>query len=372
MKILYFDILMPHLLKDTQGTIGGAAVQWVAWFKGLKENGHEVGLLTWKGALDYINKDLNFDIIESYDPEKSISKHHLFTNKIYNIYKAIKTYKPDYLIQASAKIDTGILSLIAKLLGVPFIHRIAHDTHVDERIHTMVSKKGVIIFKFGLKFSDFILAQNSYQYEKLRMQYPRKKIFKLHNPFEIETVESEILPRSERSYIAWVGNFRYMKNMTALLKVAKELSKIKFKVAGMEYENVDSETKIAVIELKKLSNVEFVGYQKRSEIKFFFLHAIALLNTSHFEGFSNTFLEAWSCGVPVLSTKNVNPDNIITKYNLGKVVNEYSGLVKCIEEIIALDDRQYEALSQTCYNYVKEYHDPKKLAAQFVDYLKNN
>jgi len=69
--------------------------------------------------------------------------------------------------------------------------------------------------------------------------------------------------------------------------------------------------------LKELPNVKFSGYIKRADMNNFLSEAYALLNTSHFEGFSNTFLEAWAVGTPVISTIYVNPDNIINEKSLG-------------------------------------------------------
>jgi glycosyltransferase involved in cell wall biosynthesis len=366
MKLLYYNIELPYVLKDSEATAGGAAIEWKSWIRGFTNSGHEFGILTWKGARKYINKKLDIDIVESYDPDYGIRKIRLLYHKLPKLFFAVKKYNPDYLIQGSAQQYTGILMIISKLLGIKFIHRIAHDAHIDHRISEMINSKfNISLYQIGLKYADFIFAQNSYQYEKLLEKYPQKKIFILHNPFEIEHEKTTLL-RMDRKYVAWVGNFRNMKNLPALFKIAHDLPKVKFKIAGNSHKDIDRETKNAVASLKGLENVEFVGYLKRDEINSFFLKAIALLNTSHYEGFSNTFLEAWSCGTPVISTKNVNPDGIITKYEVGKVAEQYEKLSKCVEDIMSLDEKKYNELSLNCFKYVKENHDPQKLAEKFI------
>jgi glycosyltransferase involved in cell wall biosynthesis len=373
MKLLLLSFLIPHILKDSESTIvGGAAVQWKSWINGFIRNGHHFGILTFSGAQDFIGKKLEFDLVESYNPEYGISRLRVIYYQIPKLIFTIKKYKPDYLIQGAATSQTGILMIIAKLLKIPFVHRIANDPDVDERIYKMVHKREIFWYKLGVKYADFIFAQNSYQYNKLKEKYPQKKIFVLHNPFELGTEATEIKTRTERHYIAWVANFRYMKNMPELLKIVKKLPNVEFKIAGKKHRDADAETVKALEALEKLNNVEFVGYLKRTEIKPFFLKAVALLNTSHFEGFSNTFLEAWSCGVPVVSTKNVNPDEIITKNNLGRVAEDYRDLENCINSVLDLTEQEYNDLSFHCHNYVKEYHDPRVLAQKFVQYLENN
>jgi glycosyltransferase involved in cell wall biosynthesis len=88
------------------------------------------------------------------------------------------------------------------------------------------------------------------------------------------------------------------------------------------------------------------------------------------EGFSNTFLEAWAVGVPVVSTKNVNPDYIITTYKLGIITDNYEEIPKKIDQLIS--DQQYKNFSQRCIDYVKEKHDPVKLAQKFLNEMINS
>ena len=371
MRFLFFSFEILPLLSDKQEITGGASVQWKSWIKGFRDNGHEFGLLTFEGAKENINKNLNFDIVECYNPNYGINKLRTFYYQIPRLYKAIKQYDPDYLIQTSASGYIWKLIIIAKFLRIPFIHRIASDVHVDENINILVkNKKNIFLYRLAVKYSDFLSVQNIYQFNKLKEKYHKKNIFILHNPFELTTKEDDILPREKRNYIAWVGNFRWVKNLPALFNIARKLPEIKFKVAGTEHKNLDPETRDAIYNLKQLSNVEFMGYLKRSDIMPFISKSIALLNTSFYEGFSNTFLEAWSLGVPVVTTKNVNPDEIVNKYNLGKVADEFEQLSCSLKTIIDLNEKDFNKLALHCYQYVKENHNPKILAEKFVYYLK--
>ena len=133
MKFLYFSFEMPALLRDTQEITGGSAVQWLSWVDGFLSNGHEFGLLTYEGAKEYINKKLDFDVVESYDPDYGIKKLRLFYYFIPKLYQAVKRYNPDFIIQSSPSQHILPLLLISKILRIPFIHRIANDPHVDER-----------------------------------------------------------------------------------------------------------------------------------------------------------------------------------------------------------------------------------------------
>jgi glycosyltransferase involved in cell wall biosynthesis len=371
MKILFMDFEIPYLIKDSDYKTGGIAVEWYSWIKGFVKNGQKFGLLTFKGANDVIKKDIGLDIVESYDIEKGIQKLRTVTYRFPMLFYAVKKYNPDIIVKEGASRNTGLLAIIAKLLNKPYIFRVANDPDVDERIKLLLSKVDYLFYKLGVKIAKSISCQNGYQYEKLRKKYPKKNIFIIHNPYLIKHAGG-LYKKSERTYVAWVANFRYQKNLPALLKIVKKLQSFKFKIAGQPFSSMDDLTKQALKELEECNNVEFVGYVKRSEIAEFFNNALLLLNTAHYEGFSNTFLEAWASGTPVVSTMNVNPDNLISKFNLGKVGDSYAEVPKLIEEINSMSESQYENLSTNCFNYVKKYHDPQKLAEKFILCLKQN
>jgi len=381
-KIMYFSLVLPDLLreqrlKSSNTKIGGAAIQWYSWLKGFKKNGHSVGLLTYMGAKDFIGDNPEFEIVESFEKNKGIPKLRILYYLIPTFFLTLKKNKPDFLFSSVGNVYAGYLGIVARILKLNYVIRIASDADVDGRIKTVLNnnKSDIFFSNIGIKLANTILAQNSYQEKILKEKYPRKNIQVVHNPFFIDEKEKldilEIL-KNKSNYIAWVGNFRPVKNLSALLNVAQKLPNINFKIAGTEFKNLDVKTKEDIAKLKKCENVEFMGYLTRPELLAFISNAKALLNTSILEGFSNTFLEAWYHGTPIISTKNVNPDEIISKNNLGYVSETYEELPETIKKIFSLTKQEYSNLSKNCNSFVIENHNPIKLAKKIISFLEKN
>jgi len=358
---------MPYLLSNKSKPVGGAAVEWLTWLKSFKKIGCNSALLTWKGAKKIIIQSVDFDIVESFQLNKGIPRIKFLTYELPLLFWAIKKYSPDYIVQECANRFTGILAIVAKLLKKPFIHRIASDMDVDGRIENNISKLYLKLYYFGIKKASHISCQNKYQYDILKRKYPNKSISILYNPFEMR---NNIVEHKSKEYIAWVGNFRYEKNLPALAKIAKSLNEYKFKIVGTKLDDNDEDTSVGIQELEKLKNVEFVGHLNNNKIPEFLSKSYCLLNTSRLEGFSNTFLEAWSVGVPVISTKNVNPDNLISDYNLGVVSKDYESLPEIINSFIS--SQKYLEFKDRCRNYVANNHNPESLASQFLKDMENS
>ncbi len=369
MRILLLDWTLPKLLKDSDSIAGGAASEWYSWIKGIRGNKHEFILLTFKGASDFIAKKLDFEIAESYNDKKSLPILGWLYYKFPSLFFAIKKAKPDVIITMCATNFVGVLPIIGKILDIPFAFRVANDPDVDGRKKAIMGSASYYFYRFGLKITKYILAQNSYQYERMKRDFPDKYIINLPVPYSMENYR---LPSSqnEREYVAWVANFRYQKNLKALFDVATSLPNINFHIAGLAQPNIDDETAKAVEELKKMKNVKFVGYIPRSGMHNFYRKALLLLNTSRWEGFSNAFLEAWAAGVPVVTTQNVNPDNLIPRFGLGVVAENYTDLPNKILEMI--NHPEYTDFIFRTHNYVKENHDPIKLTNVLIDFLTKN
>lgn len=369
MKILFIDFNLPYLLRDALYPIGGWAIELDAWIKGLRANGHQIGVLTWKGANHFAGKKLNFDLIETYDPAKGVRIIKYFYYYIPALYKKTAGYEPDVIIQACAEHYTGIMAVIAKTLKVPFLYRVANDMDTDQRYKEGMPKYAQIAYQYGLKNADAVLCQNQYQHDAIRKNFPQKPVWILHNPFP-KTVD--VLPAlfSERQYIAWLGVFKKQKNLPRLYETARQMPELHFKVAGMPGKRMDRHTENALMGLERLSNVKLTGYLSRDEVYPFLSKALALLNTSHYEGFSNVFLEAFAMGTPVIAPAHADPDHIIQKNGLGLATSEDTDLPTQINRFLRTGVSLFDETSQRCRDYVKKNHDPEILAQRLVEIIR--
>jgi len=219
-----------------------------------------------------------------------------------------------------------------------------------------------MLFDFHLRLSNLILCQNIYQFENIKRSYRKVNVEIIYNPYRYSRINSF---QQHRSYIAWVGIFQYQKNLPELVRVAKDLPHLSFRVAGACSSSIDEETRCAFYELKKLKNVKLVGLIARDEVNQFLSNAICLLNTSRYEGFSNTFLESFSAHTPVVTRKVIDPDGIIQRYSLGLVVNEYSELSNAITELTS--NKIYQ--SDNYEKYLLLHHNPEMLAHRLLKIL---
>lgn len=110
-------------------------------------------------------------------------------------------------------------------------------------------------------------------------------------------------------------------------------------------------------EFKKLEeftpNFKYLGEIDREEVCSLLERARLLVNTSDFEGFSNTFVEAWLRGVPVISLTE-DPDGFIRDRGLGAVSGSLDRLAADIEKFMN-DTDGWRETSARCRTFAEEY-----------------
>ena len=100
------------------------------------------------------------------------------------------------------------------------------------------------------------------------------------------------------------------------------------------------------------------------DVEDYLSRAALLVNTSKQEGLPVAFLEAWLKEVPVLSL-SVNPEECITRYNMGRVSGSFDKLVTDCEELLS-NPLELKEMGKQGFDYVRENHDVRKVAALVI------
>lgn len=362
-KILFLQKQTLEFFVEGGMPSGGSAVEAFVWMQSLNSLGFEVYQTQHQNDTRPLKKSLNWiKIIRIYDEHKG-NRFVWYRYRFPFLYKVFKENNLDYVYTIIPSWYSFHIGMICRTLKIKHIVRISSDN-----VMTIAAKNDWInksYFFLGLFVADFLLPQNNYQEKYLRDRFPKNKILKIFNPIIIDPKYLKV-KQIMGGYIAWVANFRDVKNMTLLFKIAKILPEFHFKIAGSRLSYSDEETENSIEDLKKLKNVEFVGNIRRNDIFSFFSGARFLLNTSKYEGFSNTFLEAMATGTPIITSLNVNPDGIIDLLELGIVYkDEYD-----LKEILSnFSEHKYVEFSENCVAYLVKHHDNIVLGKKLIEFL---
>ena len=368
-KFLFFDDQIINILLKEEQPSGGAAVQAYGWIQGLLALGHEVYVMTDMSRMGTLKEECsNIKFIPAFDTSKGIRWFRWLYYRIPYLYREFNKVKPDYLYKGIPSWHSCIIGLICQRLNIKFIQRISNDFLVDKRILKNHSKAHRAFQNMGMQLSDYILCQNEYQFDTIHRQFPQKSVKKISNPIYLKDSVADNTSE-HRDYIAWLGLFQYQKNLKLLYEIASRLPQEKFMIAGKESREIDADTLHYLDKLRELPNVTFYGFIKRDQVLPFLAKAKFLLNTSHYEGFSNTFLEAMVIGTPILTSTNVNPDGIVSDFNLGIVYQDAEDLTVKLPQV---SPESYKHMSDNALEYVAAKHDYRPLAKELVGFLNSN
>lgn len=346
----------PFLTGEDKGYVGGAELQLVNLARELAKRGYTISFVMSGGESKKNMKIDGINILNAYSDKGDISK----LKKFYNFWSKLKEADADYYV-----FKLGIPPLIP-LFGV--VHR--KTTVKIMASNNEALKKDLIKGKMmnkikntlNIKLSDIVVSQNDFQKEKLKENFGVESV-KISN--SIKTIPTEDIEKSDE-YVLWVGTLRYVKQPELFLDLAEKFPETKFVMIGGKGESQELFEKIKT-RAKDIDNLDFKGFVPYDQIYDYYKDAMFLVNTSKLEGFPNTFLEAWMFEKAVVSL-NVDPDEIICRYELGFHSKSLSQMFKDMTKLIK-NKKLRDRLGSKCRNYVENNHDIKTIVNQYENFL---
>lgn len=320
--------------------ISGFAVQMYFWAKVFHDNGWQVYSFTNRNR-----KHIRKDGI-CFEPVKEIRRFNLLLEWWYSL-KYIITLRPQIIIYRGANRYLLPLAFFSKIFGVKLVFFSASDVNFVPGKELVGSSFNRWMYHRSIKLIDLFVTQNRYQHDTLMNNYGKDSLtlFNIWGKIIQDNFED-----AKFSDAVWIANFRRLKRAEWVLDAAEVMPEYQFVLAGGSseknyYQDIQNRS-------SHISNVAFLGGKS-----FFYTNDLVsktrlLLCTSTFEGFPNTFLQAWSNSVPVVST--VDPSDTIKDNNLGLVVTNQNQLNESIQRLLT----------------DKDFYNKKKLAIQ--EYFDNN
>jgi len=235
-----------------------------------------------------------------------------------------------YYLRA-AGFELAPVVLFARRNGRKVIFCGADERDFDPKRVALPILRDRIMYFWGLRRCDAIVAQNKAQQSLLRKNFLINASI-IYNGFHESQREISL-----QEDILWVANFLNIKQPWIFLELARHFPDEQFVMVGGRTDDRNKEKcnlyDAIASEAKHLSNVKFKGFLPFDLANKQFERAKVFINTSLHEGFPNTFLQAWSMGIPIISF--VDPDNLIRENRLGLVATNTSEMIQHLSDFLS-------------------------------------
>ncbi len=279
---------------------GGAEVQQSFLARGLRDAGYRVSVAT----NDYGQPDeTEIDGIRVHKIVRtgpSIPLLRFFHPRLTSVWQTMGRVGADIYYQRTASAVTFVVGAYARLHGKRFIYAAAHNQDFHHGTESILNDwRDRILFYFGLRCADAIVAQNSAQLSSCREWRGREAII-IPSCYPAPPAETNA---SHKLTVLWVAMMRQWKRAELFLDLAESLPQLRFRMIGGPSASSAEDSYYTAIANRAhtLPNVEFLGFVPHADLGRHFDDARVFVNTSESEGFPNTFLQSWARGVPTVS-----------------------------------------------------------------------
>ena len=213
-----------------------------------------------------------------------------------------------------------------------------------------------ILIKFTFKKADACVANSKYISKKYNQHFDLK--FQSINPPSFKKLFPFKKNKKKQICFGIVSRLSKEKKIDTLISILPELQgKPMLKIVGDGPEKEKLKQLVEDLNLKK--RVKFLGSYNPNKIKNVFKNFSYFINTSDFEGFPNSVVEALSSGVPVVASQSFGGINdIINNKNFGIIYNKKKDLKIILNKIIS-KKINFRLNKDKVYNHLNNFSEKK-------------
>lgn len=330
--------------------IGGAELQQTIVATELARRGYDVSMI----SMDFGQPDGGYEkgirLHNMHSPDGGLPVVRFVYPRLTSLWSAMRRADADIYYQRTAAVHTGFVAAYCRMNGRRSIHSGASDVDFIPGRQDIVFARDRKIYEWGIRNVDAVFAQNPGQQENVLRHYGREAQL-VPNCYEAPAGARA----NPRGYVLWIATLRASKRPELLVELARRLPQHRFLIVGGNDPDAHS---VAYAEgmraaAASLPNVEVRAFVPFAEADRLFDGARVLVNTSQYEGFPNTFLQAWSRGVPTVAF--VDTGSRLDGGPVYDVAADADGMCAAVDRLMS-DDGYWDQASRRVAEYFAERH----------------
>jgi glycosyltransferase involved in cell wall biosynthesis len=357
----------PVLARDSKiEVIGGAEVQQSILARALAHAGYRVSMI----CLDFGQPQRavvdGVTVYKSHRPEGGVPVLRFIHPRMTLMWQAMRAANADIYYQRCSAMLTSLVAEFCRRYGKRSIYAGASDTDFMPGRQEIRYWRDRWLFERGLARVDRLVVQNATQQKACRANYGREATL-IPSCYERPR---NTLPGGGTS-VLWVATLHEYKRAELFLELARRLPHRQFVlVGGPPFEDSRDSGYFEEIRAaaQALPNVEFTGFLPLARVETYFDQARVLVNTSVYEGMPNTFLQAWSRGVPTVAF--VDTGATLGGTPLYKVATSLEQAEAEIERLLA-DQPYWANASARAREYFERTHSCTGVLARYMQLFDN-
>jgi hypothetical protein len=235
--------------------------------------------------------------------------------------KILEDIRPDTIYHQVGCAYTGVAAWYCSRNDCRLLWHIASDVDVTPTRPNLREPFRYLdkrLLEYGLRRADRIVAQTEDQAALLRRNYGIEPTCIVRN---FHPAPTEIIDKQGPVEVLWIANLKRVKQPEIFIRLARDLAGVNARFTMIGGLQGDPEWQAGIVKMIEATpQLDYLGVRSQDEVNARFATAHVLVNTSVYEGFSNTFIQAWMREVPVVSL-NVNPERSFDHGKLGFCAN---------------------------------------------------
>lgn len=347
----------------SKGHIGGVERQTSLMAKWLAARGWQVSMITWDEGGPREELIDGVRVIKLCRAVAGLPGLRFLHPRWTSLVGAMRRADADVYYQNCAEYVTGQVALWCRQNARRFVYSVASNPDVEADLPQMRQPHERVLYRYGLRHADGIIVQTEFQRSRLQAGFGLDSTvipMPCPGPGELE-YRSPQPPANGSARVLWVGRICEQKRPDRLLELARLMPNVNFDLVGPAGPGGYGQKIVRLA--GEVENIHVHGGIERERIGEFYRKAACLLCTSDVEGFPNTFLEAWSHGLPVIST--FDPDGVIAGRQLGVHAQPGPELVTRLR-LLLNSAATWQAASDNARRYYLETHAVERVMPRFA------